>query len=345
MIAKGHVVHASAPELTGDIAEQVRKLGAIPHDIALQRTGTGISGDIAYFRGLRDLIKDIKPDRVIGYTIKPNIWGSLAAKSCGVKSAAMVTGLGYAFIEGEGWKRRIVGTVSRTLYRMATSANDVVIFQNPDDRDDFVAAGALSDPDKVRFVNGSGVDMAHYARAALPDSPVFLMIGRLLGSKGVREYAEAALRLKKQHPDWTFRIGGFFDGGPDSIAADELDSWINGGIEYLGELKDVRPAISAASVYVLPSYREGTPRSVLEAMAMGRAIVTTDAPGCRETVRHADNGYLVPVRNVDQLAEAMEKLGLDADLRAEMGARSFAIAQDKYAVERVNATLMQHLGL
>jgi len=345
MVAAGHAVHVTAPAIDGGLGERLRALGATPHEIRLSKAGLSPLADLAYARQIRRLIRQLGVDLVVSYTIKPNIWGSLAARSAGVRSVSMVTGLGYAFILGRGWTRAAVRQVSRLLYRAATAANEVVIFQNPDDRRDFIAAGCLADAGKARLVNGSGVDLRHYTPAPLPERPVFLMISRLLVNKGCREYAEAALDLLRRRPECRFLLAGYLDEGPDGIGRDELDSWIAGGLEFLGRLDDVRPAIAQACVYVLPSYREGTPRSVLEAMAMGRPIVTTDVPGCRETVVEGDNGRLVPARDAAALAEAMASLVDDASLRSRMGSRSRALCDAKYDVDQVNAQMMRHLSL
>lgn len=345
LLAAGHRVHVSAPAIPDAIRATIEQWGAQVHQAPLSRAGLNPVADLGYFRFQRALIRAHRIDRVIGYTIKPAIWGSLAARSAGVRSASMVTGLGYAFIPGTGAKRRAIAAVSRRLWRWATAANDVVLFQNPDDRDDFIAAGALADPGKARMIDGSGVDLAHFAPAPLPGDAVFLMISRFLVNKGVREYAQAAMRLKAAGSPWRFLLVGFLDQGPDAIARTELDSWIAGGIEYLGAKEDVRPALAEASVYVLPSYREGTPRTVLEAMAMRRAIITSDAPGCRETIIDGASGLLVPPRDVDALAAAMKRLGDDGAMRAAMADAAYARARDKYAVERVNRALMGHVGL
>src|SRR5690606_16971435 len=161
-----------------------------------------------------------------------------------------------------------------------------------------------------------------------PSTPHFLLIARLLGNKGIREYVEAARHVRRQYPDARFSLVGWRDDNPDAITAEELADWQAGGhLDFLGRLEDVRPAIAACSVYVLPSYREGTPRTVLEAMAMGRAIITTDAPGCRETVKDGQNGYLVPVKSVDSLVDAMQRFLADPTLADRMGACSRRIAE------------------
>jgi glycosyltransferase involved in cell wall biosynthesis len=345
MIARGHRVHVTAPEIAPEIAGQLHALGAVCHEVTLERTGLNPLRDLAYCFELWGLVRRIRPDLVVGYTVKPNIWGSVAAWLGGIRSASIVTGLGYAFIPGEGLKRKLVQRAMRGLYRLASSMNEHVVFQNPDDRADFVAAGCLTYPAKAAMINGSGVDIDAFALSPLPEGPVFLMIARLLVSKGVREYAEAALMLKRSRPSYRFLLAGFLDEGHDGIAAEELDKWVAGGVEFVGSLDDVRPVLREASVYVLPSYREGTPRTVLEAMAMGRAIITTDAPGCRETVEQGVNGLLAAVRSAEAVAAAMQILGEDDMLRTAMGVRSRAMAETKYAVTAVNASLMAILDL
>lgn len=341
----GHTVHACAPDLDGSLRVQLRQMGVEAHETPLDRQGAGIFADLHYLLALRGLIRKIRPDLVLTYTIKPNIWGAFAAYLCGVPSAAMITGLGYAFTGNGGLRQRMSRFVATVLYRLATSCNRIVIFQNPDDRDDFIAAGCLADPSKARLVNGSGVDCDHYAPAPLPDGPVFLMIARLLKNKGVREYGEAAVRLIRSRPQARCVLVGYFEEGPDSIARADLDRWVAGGLEYVGKLDDVRPALSACSVYVLPSYREGTPRSVLEALATGRPVITCDAPGCRETVVDGLNGFLVPVGDLESLHARMAQLADDPDLRRRMAGESLRIAREKFDVSAVNRVLIGHLGL
>jgi glycosyltransferase involved in cell wall biosynthesis len=345
MISAGHEVHVTAPDIGSATAAELEGLGARVHEVRLERTGLSPAADLRYASEIRRLIRATRADLVVSYTIKPNIWASLAARSAGVASVSMITGLGYAFIAGGGLKRKLVALASRLLYRAAAACNQLVIFQNPDDRDDFIAAGCLADAAKARMVNGSGVDTDWYAPAPLPDRPVFLMISRLLINKGCREYGEAASDIMARRPDCRFLLGGFLDEGPDGVDAHELETWQRNGVEFLGKLDDVRPAITEASIFVLPSYREGTPRSVLEAMSMARPIITTDVPGCRETVVDGENGFLIQSRSAGALAEAMEKLIDDPALRAKMGARSRALCEEKYDVREVNAMMLQHLSL
>jgi glycosyltransferase involved in cell wall biosynthesis len=300
-------------------------------------------------------MKELRPDLVVTYTIKPNIWGAFAAARTGVRSVAIVTGLGFAFTETGGarqaaspvrqFKTALVRRVARWLCRVSTGRNALLIFQNPDDRDDFISAGCLTDRGKVRVVNGSGVDLARFQPAPLPDAPYFLMISRILGAKGVREYARAAVEVKRTHPTARFRLVGFFDKGPDAISTSEVDGWVAQGLEYLGPSDDVRPHLADARIYVLPSYREGTPRSVLEAMAVGRAILTSDAPGCRETVVDGVNGFLIPVRDAGTLADKMRWMIENPEGCELMAKESLRIVREKYDVDKVNEVLIHHLGL
>lgn len=345
LVARGYHVHVSAPAISEAVRIKLQKLGATAHQVRLERTGLNPLGDLRYYQDLRRIIKKIRPDFVLGYTAKPNIWGSLAATHSGVQSASMVTGLGFGFIEGAGVRRRLVQRVQHWLYARATKRNSVVIFQNPDDERDFVAAGCLDDPAKARRVNGSGVDTAFFAPVPLPPEPRFLMIARLLVSKGVREFAEAARLVRAERPGCDFALAGFLDPGPDGISAGELELWRAQGIRYLGPLEDIRPAMADASIYVLPSYREGAPRTVLEAMAMARPTITTDVPGCRETVTDGVNGFLVPARDSAALADAMQRLAADSTLRQTMGAAGRRLALSRYSIDEVSAATIRALNL
>lgn len=348
LLAAGHHVSTGAPNVTAWLRTQLSDLGAAVYETPMERAGTGIVADLQYYQGLRRLLARTRPEILLTYTIKPNIWGAFAAHAEEIASVAMVTGLGYVFSEVEGgqsFRGRLTRLVARRLYRAATSRNRRVIFQNPDDREDFIRAGCLADPTRTAIVDGSGVDLDHYARTPLPDKPVILMIGRLLGNKGVREYAAAAHRLHKLRPQAHFILVGPFDDGPDSICREELDQWIAKGLDYRGAVDDVRPLISEARIYVLPSYREGTPRSVLEAMAMGRPVITTDTPGCRETVSDGKNGLLVPPRDAKALASAIARLIDNPSDAARMGDASYQLVVRRYDARRVNRSIMDLLGI
>lgn len=348
LVATGYRVSVGAPNIADDIRAALETMGALVYETPLERRGIGIGADLAYYRCLKRIFRHSAPDALLTYTIKPNIWGAFAAASVGVPSYAMVTGLGYAFTDigpQPSVRERLTGFAARRLYAAATRRNRRVIFQNPDDRDDFIKAGGLADPAKAAMISGSGVDMAHYVRASLPNTQTVLMIARLLAAKGVREYAAATLELRARYPSARFILAGPFDEGPDSIGHEELMQWVAGGLEYLGSVGDVRPVIAQARIYVLPSYREGTPRSVLEAMAMGRPIITSDAPGCREAVKHGVNGLLVPPRDPRGLAAAIDRLLANAEEAEAMGEASYELAAKKYDVRQVNRAIMDILEL
>lgn len=344
LVARGYRVVAMAPAIDAGTAAQVRALGAEPREIALSNASMNPLGTMKSLRALKSAFGEIRPHAVIGYTAKPVILGTLAGAATGVeKRVALITGLGFAFTEGGGLKRLISRIAATRLYRRALARATTILFQNPDDRGEFERRGILRGRE-AGIVNGSGIDLARFEPAPLPAAPIFLMISRLLGDKGVREYAAAARLLKAKHPQARFRLVGYLDPSPDGLGQDEVDAW-GDAVEFVGKLGDVRPAIAEAQVYVLPSYREGTPRSVLEAMAMGRPIVTTDAPGCRETVEDGVNGCLVPVRDSRRLAEAMERFIVDPALAARMGGESRRLAETKFDVDKVNAAIIAAAGL
>lgn len=351
LVARGLTVHVAAPRLStgSQVRESLEARGLHVHDIPLQRTGMNPLADLATLWHLWRLMCRIRPAHVLGYTIKPVIYGLLAGRLAGVPQRfALITGLGYAVQEqgdGGGGRKQLRSLVLR-LYGLALEGAQKVFFQNPDDEALFRSVGILRRNIPSCVVNGSGVDMARFAVSALPVLPRFLLIARLLGDKGVREYVEAARQVRARYPEAQFGLVGWIDENPNSIRQAELDAWVaEGVVDYLGKLDDVRPAIGACSVYVLPSYREGTPRTVLEAMAMGRAIITTDAPGCRETVVDGDNGFLVPVKAVDELAAAMVRFIEQPGLVARMGVRSRQIAAEKYDAHRVSAMMLQEMGI
>lgn len=350
MSEAGWEVHAAAPELTfhDSVVQQLNDWGVHCHNLSLERTGTNPINDLKGFVGSYRLMRSIRPAAVLTYTIKPVIYATLAAWAARVpRRFALITGLGYAFTGEATGKRRLIQHMAGRLYGVALRKADRVFFQNPDDEALFREMNLVPAKVPSTVVNGSGIDLSLFQPTALPQGRlVFLLIARLLGDKGIREYVAAARVIREKHPDVVLRLVGAVDDNPDSISADEVESWqYDGTIEYLGRLDDVRPAIEGCSVYVLPSYREGTPRTVLEAMAMGRPIVTTDAPGCRETVVNGDNGFLVPVRSVDALVTAMEKFILEPGLVAQMGQRSREIVVDKYDVHKVNAVMLKEMGI
>ncbi|HEX8467541.1 MAG TPA: glycosyltransferase family 4 protein [Allosphingosinicella sp.] len=346
MVERGHEVFAAAPDIDSDVAAKLVALGATPVPVMLGRTSLNPVATWRSGRQLREVVKRIAPDVMIAYTIKPVVLGGMAARAAGVPCfAAMITGMGYAFLGGLNPKRLAVRLVAMLMYRRALAASRLVIFQNEDDRRDFRRMRLLPAAKPTLLVNGSGVDLDHFTPQPVPAETSFLMIARFLRDKGIREYGAAAARLKAEFPKVRVRLAGWLDEGPDSIGPAELDSMIARGVENLGLLADVRPAISDSSVYVLPSYREGTPRTVLEAMATGRAVITTDAPGCRGTVEEGGNGLLVPVADSDALYSAMRRFVVEPGLAERMGEASLRLVREKFDVHKVNAAILEATGL
>ncbi len=348
MVAQGHTITVAVPEPLGSLPEELAHLGITCRRVVMDRTGLNPLADIALFWRLWRLMRDVAPDLVLLYTIKPVIYGSLAAALAGVPHrACLVPGLGYAF-GGASLGRRLLGTFARLLYRAALSGVDTVFFLNPDDRGAFVGWGLVAQA-RTAVVLGEGVDTTHYAPpTAAPEPASFLLISRLLWEKGVGVYADAARVLRARHPQVRCYLLGPPDPNPTGISTHQVEQWTSDGtLIYLGEAKDVRPSLARVGVFVLPSYyREGLPRTILEAMSMGRAIITTDAPGCRETVSAQDgNGVLVPTHDVTALVTAMERYVIDPTLAARHGELSRASACAVFAVAPINRVIIDRLGL
>ncbi len=347
MVNNGHEVIACAPQSPQHVVNALAEIGVSHEDIFLERTGTNPVSDLRALIGLKRLFARCRPDVVLLYTIKPVIYGSLAAKFGQVPNVfSMITGVGYVFGDSS-LKQKFMRTMIQPMYWVALRNNTKVFFQNPDDQELFTSMNLVSGCEQCVLINGSGVDIEYYRETPpVTERIVFLLIARLISDKGINEYVEAARRIKQDYPEVVFRLVGPFDSNPSAIPKKKIEKWHDEGvIEYLGKTRDVRPYIAESSVYVLPSYREGTPRTVLEAMSMGRPIITSDAPGCRETVIESKNGYLVPVKDVDGLVQALERFILNPKLISMMGKESRKIAVKKYDVRKVNATILETMGL
>ncbi len=345
---RGCDVYALGPDDDAETTAVLESLGVHYIRIPLARTATGPIGDLTTFAALVRIFRKIRPDIILPYTMKPIIYGGLAAKLTRVPHRfALVTGLGYVFVDRVHTLRTIaLRWLSVKLYRMALKGVERVFVYNETDAAELKARAIVAE-DVLTLVPGSGVDTERFAACPPPiGTPVFLMIARLLHDKGVNEFVAAAKILRMRHPQARFRLLGPFDSNPAAISRDEVDRWVaEGAIEYLGQTKDVRPHLADCSVFVLPSYREGLSRTILEAMATGRAVVTSDAPGCAEPVQHGVTGYVTPVRNIDALALAMERFIADPTLIETMGAEARRRAEERYDVHAVNETLFAGLGL
>ncbi|KAA0911995.1 glycosyltransferase family 4 protein [Pusillimonas sp. ANT_WB101] len=346
MLSANHKVHALVPSY--DLIPEIDELGIQWKAIALSRTGINPLRDLLNTLEIYKHVRDIRPDKIFSYTIKPVIYGVAAGHWARVPQLyAMITGLGYVFT-GRTLKQRILFFITRQLYSYSLRRTTAVFFQNPDDLTLFRKLEIINKNVCPILVNGSGVDMERFGLAPLPKGPpIFLVIARLLNDKGLLEFVEAATQLKAIYPAARFQLLGPHDPTlPHALPIETVEAWrSNPVIEFLGHQKDVRPFISAANVYVLPSYREGTPRSVLEAMSMGRPIVTTDVPGCRETVIEGKNGFLVESHNAKSLAAAMQRFIQDPAIIPVMGKQSRIIAEQKYDVNKVNQVIMQTMEL
>lgn len=338
-------VKALASGTSNSDVKAIEQLGAEYIDYPVSRSGLNPEEDFKTFKALRSIFKEQQPNVILAYTIKPIIWGAFAARCVpNCRFYALVTGLGFAFQKGD-WKKNLLMTLVILLYKTALKRADKVIFQNPDNRQVFIDLGIVS-ANKTAVVNGSGVDISHFEVKPLPATPTFLLIARLLGDKGIREYVTAANIVKQKCPEAIFQLVGPEDPSPDGISLEELTSLNhNNSVDYLGGTNDVRPYIEACSIFVLPSYHEGLPRTVLEAMATGRPILTTDVPGCRETVIDGENGWLVEKSNVEQLAEKMIWFIENKVQWQSMAKASRAMVEEKFDVHKVNQTLLKIMEL
>ncbi len=349
LASAGHEVIAAAPAGPAWVDEALARWKVRRIVLPLQRTGTSPIRDFGLLRALLGLMRAEQPYAVLAYTVKPVVYGLIAARIAGVpRRIALITGLGFAFLGARSASQSALQAAIRRLYRRALAGADVVFFQNRDDEDVFRSRGLLRQAQDVRLVAGSGVNLERYPARPLAAGPRrFLMIARLLVDKGVHEYLDAAARLRAVRPGMTCDLIGPLEEHPGAVSGQRIEQAVaSGAVVYHGAVRDVRPFLAAAHVYVLPSYREGTPRTVLEAMATGRPVITTDAPGCRETVVPGRNGALVPVADSDALFREMLRFAdlNDAEL-GRMAAASREMAEAAFDVHKVNAAIIAALAL
>lgn len=351
MLALGHEVVCAAPDGDATANAALTSLGVRLCHYPLDRKGLNPLRDAQSLLSLYRLIRRERPDVLFATTIKPVIYGCLAARMAGIAHInATITGLGYAF-EADNQFKRMVNRLGVWLYRLALRHAEGVFFQNRDDLATFRQSGILGPDARVLLARGTGVDTARFAPAPLPPLPpegpvTFLLVGRLLEAKGLAEYAAAAKMLHASHPHTRFLLLGPQEQGLGSVPLAQVRQWEREcGIEYLGETRDVRPHVARAHVLVLPSWREGTPTAVMEAMSMGRACVVTDVPGCRDVVSHHVNGLLTPPRDPQALARAMQTLADDPQAIARMGAAGRQMALDELDATRVADRILEDMRI
>lgn len=345
-IEKGYEVCAVGNEQEDKWKEQFKQNKINYYSIPVSRNGLNFLSDLKTFKALREIIKREKPNKIFVYQAKTIVYGSLAARSVNSQIGIypLIAGLGSIF-RGKGIKNKLIKTILGFQYRLVFEFAKKIIFQNEDDLNTLVKLSIVS-PYKTCIINGSGVDINRFKRHPLPRKKSILYIGRLIGDKGVREYLEVCKKLKEKDNTIECLLVGPYDTNPSALTPDEIKPFIeNEIIKYYGEQKDVIPFLQDCKVFVLPSYHEGTPKTVLEAMAIGRPIVTTDAPGCRETVIDNQNGYLVPVKDTKSLESAILKILYDDNLATRMAEESRKIAESKYDVNIVNNDIMKILRL
>ena len=352
LLKKGHQVYAFTSEYTADDLKKIEQLGAFPVTYGLNRGGLNPLSDIVATYKLSKKIREIKPDLVFSYFSKPVIFGTIAAKLAKVpQNIGMLEGLGYTFTqqpEGLSKKTELIKKVQVFLYKLALPKLDHLIFLNNDDQIDLLINNNIT-VRHTHILGGIGLDLKQYkyspANQTLPIQ--FLFIGRLLKEKGIHDFIAAAQIVKAKFPQTTFTVlGGIDEANLGALTKSELTQYIDKKvINYPGYVENIADWIKKSHVFVLPSYREGVPRSTQEAMAIGRPIITTDVPGCRDTVVDGLNGFLVPKWNAQALAEKMIYFIEHPEQVRIMGDESHKIAVEKFDADKVNQRLLEILGI
>lgn len=344
VLKQGYEVHIAAG--ITDRYDELLSYGFIVHPLPIGRSKTNILGEIRTFIAIVNILHKVKPDLLHSITIKPVLYGGLAAQLTGIKNmVAAISGLGFVFTT-HGWKARIRRAAIATIYRLALRPKNLkVIFQNPNDRNTLTQAAKLK-PHQIAMIPGSGVDLTQYTATQLPSGiPIVLMAARLLQDKGVYEFIAAANNLKQKGIEVRFQLAGKPDPeNPHSITETEFQTWqTTSDVEMLGHRSDIPALLANAYIFVLPSfYGEGLSKALIEAAASGRAVVTTDTPGCRDAIIPNVTGLLTPPRDANALATAIETLLLTPDLCQTMGNAGRQLAEERYSINQVVET---HLNI
>ncbi|WP_299113605.1 glycosyltransferase family 4 protein [uncultured Winogradskyella sp.] len=344
LVDSGFEVFAAAPSFAERNSLEIKNLGANPIEFNLQRTGLNPIKDFKSIKELKSIIKENKIDLVFPYTVKPVIYGSMAANMCKVPVVSLITGLGYTFT-GLTKKARTLQRFNETLYKLSIRKNKSIVFQNRDDYQLFLDRKVISKKQNVDFVSGSGINLNkfRFKEKDASNKVSFLFIARLIQEKGVALYTEAAKILKKKYPQAEFHVIGAPEISPSAISLEELDELHKEGvIVFHGKQSNIEEHLHKTDIFVLPSYyREGLPRTTLEANACGNPIITTDSVGCREAVKEGVNGFLIEPQNLDALVKPMEYFITNPNKIKQMGINSRTYAEERFDVNIINNDLIE----
>jgi glycosyltransferase involved in cell wall biosynthesis len=334
----GYEVHIASRTGTSSEIKQLKQELLQFHPISFRRSSVGLWQEFKTLRELYKLYKEVQPDIVHHVTIKPVLYGTLVARWVGgIQILNAISGLGYLFI-AQGWKSFIRKKLLLWGYRAILHSKKVwILFQNPDDQALFFQHKIIH-PQHASIIKGSGVDLKQFAFSAIPKGKIqIILVARMLWDKGVGEFVESATVLKQKGIDADFLLVGSEDSGnPESIPTEQLEQWNKlAVVKWLGERADIAQLLAESHIAVLPSYREGLPKSLIEAAAVGRPIVTTNVPGCREVVKDGENGFLVPAKDAKELAVVIKKLINNPKLLTVMGKKSRAMAEQEFSIQKV----------
>ena len=346
LVAEGYDVVALGPDNDAKTIELLHGIGVKFKQFDLQRTGFNPLADWVSIRSLKRIYKEEMPDFILPYTVKPVIYGNLAKRGTKIRSLNWITGLGFYGLESKTIKDRLSKALMTYLYRKGISKDDIIAFQNNDDLQFFKRKGILR-KSKYRITPGSGINLETFPYTDASADPLkFIFVGRLIEAKGIRLFIKAAQSIKERFSDVEFIVAGKVDkGNPNAIQEDEINTLMQQGVvNFLGHVPNIEHYVRNSSVFVLPSmYREGVPRSILEALSIGRPIITTDNVGCRETVVPLYNGVLIPKNNVDALIDGMEYFCKNREAIVEFGKNSHKLAEEKFDITIVNRIMLDAL--
>lgn len=341
----GHAVYALGNEPEDTWSSQFAEKGITYKQVQVWRNGVNPLNDLKTLVSIKKALQEIKPDKIFTFQAKTVIYGGIAANLLGIKEVyPLIAGVGSVFLN-DGLKTKVIRKILTLEYKVGMRKSPVVFFQNRDDEQVFRDNGIVK-KQRVVMLHGSGVNTEHFGVLPLPEQFAFLCTSRLIRDKGVYEYLEACRKIKVEYPHVRCLLVGPYDSNPSALKPEDIENFVQQGvIEYFGEQTDVRPYLEQSNVFVLPSYREGTPKTVLEAMACGRAVITTDTPGCRETVIDGENGFLVPVKDVDALYEKMKYFIENKELILAMGQKGRERIEKLFDVKLVNQCIIDTMEL